>query len=129
MALVEYLKRKATEYTCQIHALYIACRDPRTPRLAKAMTMLVVAYALSPIDLIPDFIPVLGYLDDLVLLPIGIILVIRLIPPEVLNDSREKARKQIADRLPRSRSGIFVVASIWIVLIVMAGGMTVGLLR
>ena len=129
MALVGYLKEKATEYTCQIHALYIACRDPRTPWPAKAMTALVVAYALSPIDLIPDFIPVLGYLDDLILLPLGIMLVIRLIPPEILKESRKKARSRIDNRLPRSRGGVILVVSIWIVLLVMAGGMMVGILK
>lgn len=129
MSLIGHFKKKAAEYSCQLHALYIACRDPRTPLIAKATATLVVAYALSPIDLIPDFVPVLGYLDDLVLLPLGIILAIRLIPPDVLSDSRIKAREHLANRLPHSRSGLIMVASIWIVVIVMVGCMTVRLLK
>lgn len=76
----------------EIHALGLACADPRTPWYAKLLATLVVGYALSPVDLIPDFIPVLGYIDDLILLPAGIYLVIRVIPGEVMAECREKAR-------------------------------------
>jgi uncharacterized membrane protein YkvA (DUF1232 family) len=75
----------------EIKALNLARRDPRVPRRAKILAALVVAYALSPIDLIPDFIPVLGYLDDLILLPLGILLVLRMIPAEILRDCRLQA--------------------------------------
>ena len=78
--MLKKIKAKATQLKREIVALYLAGRDPRTPWYAKAMIAAVVAYALSPIDLIPDFIPILGYLDDLVLLPIGIWLAIRMIP-------------------------------------------------
>src|SRR3954452_6217660 len=74
-----------------ITALYFVVLDPRTPWYAKAVAILVVAYALSPIDLIPDFIPVLGYLDDLILLPIGIWFTLKLIPPIVMDEARQKA--------------------------------------
>ena len=74
-----------------IHAVYLASDDPRVPWLAKAIALLVAGYALSPIDLIPDFVPVLGYLDDLVLVPLGIYLVIRLIPPDIMAEHRQSA--------------------------------------
>jgi uncharacterized membrane protein YkvA (DUF1232 family) len=100
-------------------ALYYAARDPRTPWLAKLVIGVVVAYALSPIDLIPDFIPVLGYLDDLLLLPLGIWLVIRLLPPEVLAESRARAAQAL--ERPRSIAAAVVVVLIWIALAVLAG--------
>ena len=74
-----------------VHALYLASRDPRVPWYAKALAVLVAGYALSPIDLIPDFIPGLGYLDDVVLVPLGILAVIKLIPPEIMAEQRELA--------------------------------------
>lgn len=125
MALTEHLKKMADNYTGQIHALYIAYRDPRMPRLAKVLTALVIAYALSPIDLIPDFIPVLGYLDDLILVPLGIMLAIRMIPPELLNESRQKAREQLASRPPRSTAGVCMVVGIWLLALVAAGVMVI----
>ncbi len=87
---VEKIKKSLLELKKQVHVLYIASRDRRTPWYAKAVAGLVVAYALSPIDLIPDFIPVLGYLDDLLIVPAGIALAIKLIPKEVLAEAREK---------------------------------------
>ena len=99
--MLEKIKAKATQLKRELVALYLASRDPRTPWYAKTMIAAVVAYALSPIDLIPDFIPIFGYLDDLVLLPIGIWLAIRMIPPEILQDCRERAAP--ADfQLPRN---------------------------
>ena len=87
-----HLRSKANQLRTEIFALYLSIRDPRTPWYAKALATLVVAYALSPIDLIPDFIPVLGHLDDVILLPLGIWLTARLIPPEVLAEHRAHAR-------------------------------------
>jgi uncharacterized membrane protein YkvA (DUF1232 family) len=92
-------------------ALWIAARDPRVPWYAKALAGLVAAYALSPIDLIPDFIPVLGYLDDLLLVPAGIWLAIRLIPPPLLAEFRHAAA---ARARPNSRIAVAVIVSIWI---------------
>ena len=94
-------------------ALYLAARDPRTPWYAQLLAALVVAYALSPIDLIPDFIPVLGLLDDLLLVPAGLWLVLRLIPTDVICDCRARATR-IATR-PVSRLAAFVIVVIWIV--------------
>jgi len=84
-------KQAARNLKIQTYALYLAYRDPRTPWYAKVWAALVVAYAFSPIDLIPDFIPVLGYLDDLVLLPLGMALALKMIPPEVMDEAREMA--------------------------------------
>jgi uncharacterized membrane protein YkvA (DUF1232 family) len=96
----------------EVLALYLACRDPRVPWYAKALAALVVAYALSPLDLIPDFIPVLGYLDDLVLIPIGVLLVRRLVPGPVLNECRQRA--QVMAEQPVSRAGVALVIGIWL---------------
>ena len=102
-----------------VHAVYLASRDPRTPWYAKAVAIGVVAYALSPIDLIPDFIPVLGQLDELVILPAGIWLVVRLIPPDVMNEHRAAAI--VAEQIPRSMAGAVTIVAIWILLTVGAG--------
>lgn len=91
-------------------ALWLAARDPRVPRGAKLMAALVAAYALSPIDLIPDFVPVLGYLDDLLLLPAGIWLAVRLIPAPLMHELRRQAGAREA---PISRSGIVMVVALW----------------
>ena len=100
--------------------MYLACRDPRVPWYARLFAGLVVAYALSPIDLIPDAIPVIGYLDDLVLVPLGIALVTKMIPPDVVAECRERARQE-QDTVKPGRWGaialiaaIAVVAAIWI---------------
>jgi uncharacterized membrane protein YkvA (DUF1232 family) len=92
-------------------AVVIAARDPRTPWPAKLLAGLVIAYALSPIDLIPDFIPVLGYLDDLLLIPLGIWLVLRLIPPEVMADARNAAI--VAGRPGKNLWGLAIVVTLW----------------
>jgi len=95
------------------YALYLAARDPRVPRAARLVVVLVVAYALSPIDLIPDFIPVLGYLDDLLLLPMGIALAIKLMPRDVWEDCKSQARAELASELPRNRTAAIVIATVW----------------
>jgi uncharacterized membrane protein YkvA (DUF1232 family) len=94
-------------------ALYYAARDPRTPWYAKVVAGAVVAYALSPIDLIPDFIPVLGYLDDLLLLPLGIWLALGLVPAPVLADARRRAEATL--ERPTSRTAAVVIVAIWVV--------------
>jgi uncharacterized membrane protein YkvA (DUF1232 family) len=91
--------------------VYFAARDPRTPVPAKIIAVAVAAYALSPIDLIPDFIPVLGYVDDLLLLPVGIWMVVRILPAEVLVQSRAKA--ELAAFSPRSRVAAIVIVGLW----------------
>ncbi len=87
-------REKARRLRTEVHALYLALRDPRVPWYAKALAGMIVAYALSPVDLIPDFIPVLGYVDDLLLIPAGILLTRRLIPVEVLEECRQRAKSE-----------------------------------
>ena len=102
-----------------VHAVYLASRDPRVPWYVKALGVCIAAYALSPIDLIPDFIPVLGYLDDAILLPLGILLVVRMIPPEVMAEHRAAA--VVAAERPTSTGGAIFIGAIWIALTVTAG--------
>ena len=99
-------------------ALCLAARDPRVPWHAKAVAGAVAAYALSPIDLIPDFIPVLGYLDDLLIVPLGIVVAVKLIPPPVMEDLRAKALDQ---QRPRSVPGLIAIVAIWVIALVAAG--------
>jgi uncharacterized membrane protein YkvA (DUF1232 family) len=101
-----------------VHALYLAARDPRTPWYAKALAVCVAGYALSPIDLIPDFIPVVGYLDDAILVPLGILAVVKMIPPEVMAEHREAAALAV-DR-PVSRSAAVIIACIWVASVALA---------
>ena len=117
MRLRDRLKSLRKEIPLQSYALYLACRDPRTPWYAKALAAAVAAYAFSPIDLIPDFIPVLGYLDDLLIVPLGISLAIRLIPKEVLESCREHARQRLAKGTPTSRAAAIVIVAIWVVVL------------
>src|SRR5436190_3125361 len=91
----------------EVHAVYLAARDPRVPWYAKALAIAVAAYATSPIDLIPDFIPVLGYLDDLIIVPLGLALAIRLIPPEVMAEHRRSAAA--AEAPPASKSAAVII--------------------
>jgi uncharacterized membrane protein YkvA (DUF1232 family) len=102
-----------------IHALYLCSRDPRVPWHAKVLAIFVAAYALSPIDLIPDFVPVLGYLDDVILVPVGIWLVVRLIPAHVMAEHRELAAA--AHDRPVSRTAAAVIVAIWIASAILCG--------
>ena len=101
------------------HAVYLAGRDPRTPWYAKALALCVAAYALSPIDLIPDFVPVLGYLDDLILVPLGIAAAVRMIPADVMAEHRAAAT--LAAERPVSRSAAVVIACILAASIALTG--------
>lgn len=114
MNAFENLKRWARKLETEVYALYLAYKDPRVPWYARALAAVVVSYAFSPIDLIPDPIPVLGYLDDVILIPLGIALVIRMIPNEVLAECREEA-KTLQDK-PVNRVAAVVVVSIWALL-------------
>ena len=98
----------------ETHALYLACRDPRTPWYAKALAACVVAYALSPVDLIPDFIPLVGYLDDLLLVPLGLALAIKMIPPEVMSASRERAADTHLTNAPGAKYVAAFIVLAWI---------------
>ena len=102
-----------------VHALYLASRDPRVPWYAKALAVPVAGYALSPIDLIPDFIPVVGYLDDVIIVPLGIMLVVRLIPPDIMAEHRELAA--VAQDRPISRTAALVIVCVWIASIALVG--------
>jgi uncharacterized membrane protein YkvA (DUF1232 family) len=103
-------------------ALWFCARHPRTPFVAKVLAMALVAYAFSPIDLIPDFIPVLGYLDDVILLPAGIWLVIKLMPQEVLAECREQAARWLDERgsRPQSYLGAALVIAVWLAVLWLA---------
>ncbi len=107
----------AEDLELELSALLLAYRDPRTPWYAKALTALVIAYAFSPIDLIPDFIPILGYLDDLILLPVGIFLVLRLVPAEVMRESRERASTLAGEGKPVIKSGALIIAALWLLVL------------
>ncbi|MEW6039561.1 MAG: YkvA family protein [Pseudomonadota bacterium] len=113
------LKSQARRLKAETFALYLAARHPATPWYAKLLVAGIVAYAFSPIDLIPDFVPVLGYLDDLVLLPLGILLAVRLVPPAVLAECRAKAEEMAANGRPVSRIAGFVIVGIWVALVVL----------
>jgi uncharacterized membrane protein YkvA (DUF1232 family) len=113
-------KRRARTLRQETYALYLAYRDPRVPWYAKIWAACVVAYAFSPLDLIPDFIPVLGYLDDLILVPAGIALALRMIPPKVMAESRTKAQKALADDRPRNWLAGITIVGIWLLLTAIA---------
>jgi uncharacterized membrane protein YkvA (DUF1232 family) len=108
------LGRWARTLKRDVVALWVAARDPRTPRAAKLLAGAVAAYALSPNDLIPDFIPILGYLDDLVVVPAGIWLALRMVPPDLILEFREEAARRTAR--PMSRAAAILVVAIWILL-------------
>jgi len=110
--MVSRLKSWASRLKRDVHAIYLASRDPRVPWYAKALAIAVAAYALSPIDLIPDVIPVIGYLDDLILLPLGIWLVVALIPRDIMVECRARADR--ASQRPVSRAGMAVIILLWI---------------
>jgi len=113
----------------EVRAIYLAYRDPRVPWHARLFAGLVVAYAFSPIDLIPDPIPVIGYLDDLVLVPLGIALALRMIPPEVMAECREQARQEQDEGKPVSWAAAAVIVAIWIGMAALAVAFAVRLFR
>ncbi len=119
MRHVESLKTWAGRLKNELYALYLAYRDPRVPLYARVFAACVVGYAFSPIDLIPDPIPLLGYLDDLVLIPLGVYLAVRMIPEPVLAECREEARRAIEER-PTNRAAAAVIATLWLALAALA---------
>ncbi len=114
-------KQRAKALKREIHALYLACKDRRTPWYAKALGVCVVGYALSPIDLIPDPIPVIGYLDDLVIVPLGVLLVRRLIPAAVLAECRQRAEGAEGETKPRNWIAGGIIIALWIATIAFLG--------
>ncbi len=112
------LKERAGLLKTETFALYFAFQDPRTPFHAKALAAFVVAHTLSPIDLIPDFIPILGYLDDLIITPLGLALALKLIPDEVMSDARSKAESTLVENTRLGRIGTLIIISIWGIVLV-----------
>lgn len=117
---MQSLRQLAKKLKKEIYALYLASKDPRVPWYARLLTAGVVAYAFSPIDLIPDPIPILGYLDDLIVIPLGIWLVLKLIPPSVLAECREKAEAANSQTKPTSWLAAGVIVMIWLLLGILA---------
>jgi uncharacterized membrane protein YkvA (DUF1232 family) len=115
-SFVKDLKQRVRSLKRETFALYLAARHPETPWYAKLLVGGIVAYALSPIDLIPDFVPILGYLDDVILLPLGISLAIKMISPLVLNECRARAEEAMLNGKPRSRVAAAVIIIIWVAL-------------
>jgi len=116
MKLIDTLKQKARALKRDVTALWFAYRDPRTPWYAKVFSAVVVAYALSPIDLIPDFVPVLGYLDDLILIPAGIALALKMIPAEVMAEARIKADEQFKGSKPTNWVFAVIIIAVWAII-------------
>jgi uncharacterized membrane protein YkvA (DUF1232 family) len=114
MTAIQRWQQRAKRLKTETYALYLAYRDPRVPWYAKVLAAAVVAYAFSPVDLIPDFIPVLGYLDDLVLVPLGVALVLRMIPEDVLDQCRERALVDLGQDRPTNWLGAAVVVVLWL---------------
>ena len=114
--MLDWLRGRARQLKRETYALSLAYRDPRVPWYARLFAACVVGYAFSPIDLIPDFVPVLGYLDDLVLVPLGIALALRLIPPDVMAASRAHADEVLRAGKPVNRVAAAVIVGIWLLL-------------
>ncbi len=114
---IESWKIKSRKLRSEVYALYLASKHPRTAWYAKALAVLIVGYALSPIDLIPDFIPVVGYLDDLILIPLGIALLIKIIPKDILEECRVRAEADLSKRKPKSWVAVIIIVLIWLLAI------------
>jgi uncharacterized membrane protein YkvA (DUF1232 family) len=112
--LLHIWRQRAKQLKMEVHTLYMAYRDPRTPWYAKLFIGCVVGYALSPIDVIPDFIPVLGYVDDMIIVPLGVAIALKMIPPGVLDDCREKARQAAGQKKLGNWLAAAVIIAVWI---------------
>jgi len=122
-------KEKARALKRETYAVYLACRDPRVPWYGRMLAACIVGYAFSPIDLIPDFVPVLGYLDDLILIPLGIALLLKIIPSEVIAECRERAAVAMAGGKPTNWIAAGIIVAIWILLALAAVALTYRLLK
>jgi uncharacterized membrane protein YkvA (DUF1232 family) len=114
--MLERLKQRARRLKTELYALYLAYRDPRTPWYARIFAACVVGYAFSPIDLIPDPIPILGYLDDLILIPLGIALALRMIPPAVISECRARAAEIAQRGKPTNWIAAAAIVAVWLLL-------------
>lgn len=112
--MLKKLKERAQKLKIEIHAIYLAYTTHNIPWYAKVLAMVIIAYALSPVDLIPDFIPILGLLDDIILLPLGIALLIKIIPPDVMEECRKKAKEIENEKLPKNYFMAALVILLWI---------------
>lgn len=119
IAIRERLRAWARQIKRDVHALYLAARDPRVPWFAKVAAIAVAAYALSPIDLIPDFVPVIGYLDDLLIVPLGILLAVRLVPAELMSEFRTAAASADGERA-LGKWGAGVIVMLWVAGVILA---------
>jgi uncharacterized membrane protein YkvA (DUF1232 family) len=117
--ILNHFKKKARDLKREIHALVLAYKDPRVPWYAKVFLICVVGYALCPLDLIPDFIPVLGYLDDLILLPVGIWLAVKMIPPQVMAECRLKAGSVFNSGHPGKYLAAGMILAFWTLVMVL----------
>lgn len=116
MRIAERWKQWVRQLKAELYAIYLACKDPRVPWYARAFAACVVGYAFSPIDLIPDFIPVLGYLDDLILVPLGITLTLKMIPPAVMAECRARANEAVRQEKPTNWVAAGVIIAVWLLL-------------
>ncbi len=123
------LRAWARQLKRDTYALYLAARDPRTPWYAKAVAALVAAYAFSPIDLIPDFIPVLGYLDDVILVPLGIYLALKMVPPDVMAECRARAEHSRPAGKPKNWLAAAAIMAVWLLALAAATGLALRALR
>jgi uncharacterized membrane protein YkvA (DUF1232 family) len=118
--VIETWKQRVGQLKVETYALYLAYRDPRVPWYARLFAACVVGYAFCPIDLVPDFVPVLGYLDDLILVPLGILVALRMIPPAVMAECRMKAQEAMDQGKPVNWAAAAVVVAIWLLLAALA---------
>jgi uncharacterized membrane protein YkvA (DUF1232 family) len=126
---IERWRERARRLKREVYAIYLAYKDPRVPWYARVFAACVVGYAFSPIDLIPDPIPVLGYLDDLILVPLGVALALKMIPPPVLAECRQRAQEVMAQGNPVNRVAAAVIVGVWLLLAALAIVLVVRVLR
>jgi uncharacterized membrane protein YkvA (DUF1232 family) len=120
--LIEKWKQRAKKFKIEIYAIYLAYKDPRVPWYARIFAACVVGYAFSPIDLIPDPIPILGYLDDLILIPLGVMLALKMIPKEVMAECRERSKEIMRQGKPVNRIAAIVIIAVWVLFAAIAVG-------
>jgi uncharacterized membrane protein YkvA (DUF1232 family) len=129
MSRIDTWKERVRQLQTETYAIYLASKDPRVPWYAKALVVFVVAHSFSPIDLIPDFIPVLGYVDDLIVTPLGIALALKMIPAPVIAECRQRARATLEQQKPTSWTGAAIVIVIWALTTALATVIVVRLVR
>ncbi len=129
LSMIERVKEKTSELKKQVFALYLAYKKKETPLIAKVFTVIVVAYALSPVDLIPDFIPVLGYLDDFILIPMGVAIALKLIPAEIMEECRKEAEAKLQSDIPEAKAAGVIIVMLWILILGFIGYMILAVIR